>query len=149
MDSDDEVVDRATAVRDMDIIVREFVKYLGVSNKYEKNDIDEIGFQLPILLDCENPKWITDQLKLYTSQSNKMIKVLKGYGITCRLYKQTTSKVIFNYSFHRNRKFIASFHIDMNIQGDTLDAKLYCVSRSMKSRDIYQEILNQIEEQQS
>ena len=153
-DQDDDILKRDTSKTDILVIVQEFVKYLGIGLKNESNNIGEVGFQLPIFMDCENPKKFDDPIQLYKYQSNKMIKKLKDYGIIAKLHESRRTKIelgldtILNYSFHRNRKFIASFHINIFMTKSEMYCKLLCGGSNISNRDIYQLIIDQIKEQE-
>ena len=154
IDQDDDILTRDTIETNIKVITQEFVKYLGIGLKNQTNNIGVFGFQLPIFMDCENPKKFDDPIRLYKYQSNKMIKKLREYGIVAKLRetrgaeKGSRLDTTLNYSFHRNRKFIASFHINIFIYESGIDCKLYCSSNNISSRDIYQIVIDQINEQE-
>lgn len=153
IDQDDDILTRDTIETNLEVITQEFVKYLGIGLKNESNNISETDFQLPIFVDCENPKKFNDPIKLYKYQSNKMIKKLRDYGIIAKLHETRGAEkgsgldTTLNYSFHKNRKFIASFHINIFISNSGMECKLSCHGSNMSSRDIYQIVIDQIEEQ--
>ena len=154
IDQDDDILTRDTIETNIKVIAQEFVKYLGIGLKNKTNNIGVLGFQLPIFMDCENPKKFDDPIRLYKYQSNKMIKKLREYGIVAKLRetrgaeKGSRLDTTLNYSFHRNRKFITSFHINIFIYESGIECNLSCNGYNMSSRDIYQIIIDQISEQE-